>query len=80
MKPGLPLRTIGVLLRNALLGGNVASLQLLRELYVSHPSFHCRMVKIYPLSPECRAWCHAGAYGRLCAERTSQTGSCSQAA
>lgn len=31
MKPGLPLRTIGVLLRNAFWGGNVASLQLLRQ-------------------------------------------------
>jgi len=35
---------------------------------------------VYPLSPECREWSHAGAYRRLCAERTSQTGSCSHAA
>jgi response regulator RpfG family c-di-GMP phosphodiesterase len=33
-------------------------------------------VILYPLSPECREWCVAGAYRRLCAERTSQTGSC----
>ena len=31
MKPGLPLRTIGVLLRNAFWGGNAASLRLWRQ-------------------------------------------------